>query len=208
MPDTNLLLFVTASLALIVVPGPDMIFILTRGVSQGRPAGLVSAAGVCSGNLVHTAFATVGLSAILAQSAVAFSMVKYAGAAYLVYLGVRTILDKEGFASPGHAERTRLATVFRQGLLSNILNPKVALFFLAFLPQFADPAAGSVGLQMLGFGVAFTIMGLAVLSVVALCSGALGVWLRSRPSFAGALRWLTGSVLVGLGLRLAVPERR
>jgi threonine/homoserine/homoserine lactone efflux protein len=208
MPDTNLLLFVTASLALIIVPGPDMIYVLTRGVSQGRVAGLVSAVGVCSGVLVHTAFAALGLSAILAQSALAFSVVKYAGAAYLFYLGVRTILDREGFAPPERAARARLQVVFRQGVLSNVLNPKVALFFLAFLPQFVDPAAGAAGLQMLGFGVAFTLMGLAVLSVVALTSGALGERLRSSPSLAGVLRWLTGSVLVALGLRLAIPERR
>ena len=115
MPDTNLLLFVTASLALIVVPGPDMIYVLTRGVSQGRAAGLVSAFGVCCGILVHTAFAAVGLSAILAQSALAFSVVKYAGAAYLFYLGVKTILDREGFAAPDRAERSRLSIVFQQG---------------------------------------------------------------------------------------------
>ena len=208
MPDTNLLLFVTASLALIVVPGPDMIYVLTRGVSQGRTAGLISATGVCCGVLVHTSFAAVGLSAILAQSALAFSVVKYAGAAYLLYLGVRTVLEREGFAAPERARRARLSIVFRQGILSNVLNPKVALFFLAFLPQFVDPAAGATGLQMLGFGMAFTLMGLAVLSVVALTSGVLGERLRSNPSFAGILRWLTGSVLVALGLRLAVPERR
>ena len=208
MPDTNLLLFVTASLALIVVPGPDMIYVLTRGVSQGRAAGLVSAVGVCSGLQVHTAFVALGLSAILAQSALAFSMVKYAGAAYLFYLGVRTMLDKEGFSAPDRAERTKLRVVFRQGVLSNVLNPKVALFFLAFLPQFVDPGAGTPGLQMLGFGFAFTLMGLAVLSIVALTSGALGERLKRSPSLASALRWLTGSVLVALGLRLAIPQRR
>ena len=185
-----------------------MIYVLTRGVSQGRPAGLVSAAGVCSGILVHTAFAAVGLSAILARSAVAFSVVKYAGAAYLVYLGVKTILDREGFVLPRQAQRAKLSVVFRQGVLSNVLNPKVALFFLAFLPQFVDPTTGATGLQMLAFGAAFTLISLVVMGVVALCSGALGEWLRGRPSFAGALRWLTGSVLVALGLRLAVPERR
>jgi threonine/homoserine/homoserine lactone efflux protein len=208
MPDTNLLLFVTASLALIVVPGPDMIYVLTRGASQGRAAGLVSAVGVCSGLQVHTAFAAVGLSAILAQSALAFSVVKYAGAAYLFFLGVRTILDRNGFSTPERAESARLGIVFRQGVLSNVLNPKVALFFLAFLPQFVDPAAGSAGLQMIGFGVAFTLMGLAVLSIVALASGVLGERLRRNSSFANVMRWLTGSVLVALGLRLAVPERR
>ena len=207
MPETNLLLFFTASLALILVPGPDMIYVITRGVSQGRPVGLLSAVGVCCGILVHTAFAAVGLSAILAQSALAFSVVKYVGAAYLVYLGVRTIVDREGFAAPGRAERARPSIVFRQGVLSNVLNPKVALFFLAFLPQFVGQS-GTTGLRMLALGVAFTLMTLVVLSVVALSSGALGEWLGSRPSFANALRWLTGSVLVALGLRLVVPERR
>jgi len=177
------------------------------GVSQGRLAGLVSAAGVCSGILVHTGFAAVGLSAILARSAVAFSVVKYAGAAYLVYLGVRMILDKEGFGEIGHAERASLVTIFRQGMLTNVLNPKVALFFLAFLPLFLDPTTGATGLRMLALGAAFTLMGLVFLSVVALSSGALGEWLGSRPALAGALRWLTGGVLVALGLRLAVPER-
>jgi threonine/homoserine/homoserine lactone efflux protein len=192
MPETNLLLFVTASMALIVVPGPDMVYVITRGVSQGRPAALVSAAGVCSGTLVHTVFAAVGLSAILAQSALAFSVVKYLGAAYLVYLGVRAVLDRDGFPAPERAERANLSVVFRQGVVSNLLNPKVALFFLAFLPQFVD----------------FTIMGLLVLCAVALFSGTLGEWLRSRPSFTSALRWLTGGVLVALGLKLAIPEQR
>jgi len=150
----------------------------------------------------------LGLSAILVQSALAFSVVKYAGAAYLFYLGVRTILDREGFAIPERAGRARLSVVFRQGVLSNVLNPKVALIFLAFLPQFVDPPAGAVGLQMLGFAVAFTFMGLAVLSVAGLTSGILGDRLRGSPSLAMILRWLTGSVLVALGLRLALPERR
>lgn len=208
MNDTNLLLFVTASLALILVPGPDMIYVLTRGLSQGRSAGLVSAAGVSSGALVHTAFAAVGLSAILAQSALAFSVVKYLGAAYLIYLGIRTILDRQALAVPDRAGRARLRVVFRQGVLSNVLNPKVALFFLAFLPQFVDPAGGASALQMLALGAAFALMGLAVLCIMALFSGALGDFLKSRPSFANALRWLSGGVLVALGLRLAVPNVR
>lgn len=208
MNDTNLLLFVTASLALILVPGPDMIYVLTRGLSQGRSAGLVSAAGVSSGALVHTAFAAVGLSAILAQSALAFSVVKYLGAAYLIYLGIRTILDRQALAVPDRAGRARLHVVFRQGVLSNVLNPKVALFFLAFLPQFVDPAGGASALQMLALGAAFALMGLAVLCIMALFSGALGDFLKSRPSFANALRWLSGGVLVALGLRLAVPNAR
>lgn len=207
MTETNLLLFVAASLALILVPGPDMIYVMTRGISQGKPAGLVSAVGVCCGILVHTAFAVIGLSAILAQSAVAFSLVKYVGAAYLVYLGIRTILDRDSFASPERTGRSKLAVVFRQGLLSNVLNPKVALFFLAFLPQFVDPAVASA-YQMLAFGSAFTLMTLAALTTVALAAGALGELLKRKAALTGALRWLSGSALVALGLRLALPERR
>ena len=121
---------------------------------------------------------------------------------------MRTILDREGFAVPERAGQARLWIVFRQGVLSNVLNPKVALFFLAFLPQFVDATAGAAGLQMVGFGFAFTLMGLAFLSAVALTSGVLGERLRHSPSLAGVLRWLTGSALVALGLRLAIPERR
>lgn len=207
MSNANLLLFFTASVALIMVPGPDMIYVLTRGISQGRVAGLVSAAGVCCGILVHTAFAAVGLSAVLTQSSLAFSVVKYLGAAYLVYLGVRTILSRESSFVARHNGRAKPWVVFRQGVLSNVLNPKVALFFLAFLPQFVDAGAGAAGLQMLAFGIAFTFMGLVIMGVVALFSGTVGEWIGGRPFFARLVRWLSGGVLVALGLRLVVPYR-
>ena len=141
MPETNLILFLTASLALIVAPGPDNILVLTRGIAQGRGAALVSAVGASVGLVVHSAFAAVGLSALLQQSATAYSMVKYAGAAYLIYLGIKTLLDRESFAVTGETAPARLGSVFFQAVVSNVLNPKVALFFLAFLPQFANPAA-------------------------------------------------------------------
>lgn len=208
--EVNLLLFLAASLALIATPGPDMIYVITRGVAQGRRAALISAWGVCSGLIVHTSFAAIGLSALLQRSAAAFQVVKYVGAAYLIYLGVRTLLDRENFAGirGGSAAAKRLKVIFLQGIASNVLNPKVALFFLAFLPQFVEPAAGSGALQMLLLGAVFAVLATSIFSVIALFCGDLGERLLSRPGFANALRWFTGSVLVGLGLRLALPDRR
>jgi threonine/homoserine/homoserine lactone efflux protein len=208
--EVNLILFLTASLALIATPGPDLIYVVTRGVAQGRRAALVSACGVCSGLVVHTSFAAIGLSALLARSAVAFSVVKYAGAAYLIYLGIKALLSRESLVATGEAApaASRLRGVFWQGVASNVLNPKVALFFLAFLAQFVGAGAGNAAVQMLVLGSIFALLGLVFLSFVAFFSGALGDWIGGRPNVAVALRWLTGSVLIGLGLRLALPERR
>jgi threonine/homoserine/homoserine lactone efflux protein len=207
--EANVTLFVAASLALIATPGPDMIYVLTRGVAQGRRAALVSACGVCSGLAVHTSFAAIGLSALLARSAVAFSVVKYAGTAYLIYLGIKTLSSKEPLAiSEEKRQTTGLGGAFLQGVVSNVLNPKVALFFLAFLPQFVSPDAGSAVGQMLVLGAVFAMLGLLFLTLVAYFSGSLGERLGGSPRFASALRWLSGSILVGLGLRLALPERR
>ncbi len=210
MTEVNLILFLTASLALIATPGPDLIYVVTRGVAQGRRAALVSACGVCSGLVVHTSFAAIGLSALLARSAVAFSVVKYAGAAYLIYLGIKALLSRESLVATGEAApaASRLRGVFWQGVASNVLNPKVALFFLAFLAQFVGAGAGNAAVQMLVLGSIFPLLGLVFLSFVAFFSGALGDWIGGRPNVAVALRWLTGSVLIGLGLRLALPERR
>ena len=208
LQEINLILFLTASLALIIAPGPDNILVLTRGITQGRGAALVSAAGASLGLVVHSVFAAVGLSTLLQQSATAFLVVKYAGAAYLIYLGIRTFLSKDGFVVSREAAPARLGSVFFQGVASNVLNPKVALFFLAFLPQFANPAAGDAAPQLLVLGLTFAFLTWLTFSVLGYFSGSLGGWLRSRASFADYLRWLTGSVLIGLGIRLALPERR
>jgi threonine/homoserine/homoserine lactone efflux protein len=207
--DTNLTLFIVASLALILTPGQDNIYVITRGIAGGRKVALVSAWGVCCGLVVHTVFAAVGLSAILAQSAVAFSVVKYVGAGYLIYLGVKTLLDRGSFAPPEgrEGESPSLKKVFLQGVVSNVLNPKVALFFLAFLPQFVDPGAGGGAPQFLALGAMFVLLSLVVTGVIAFFSGSLGGLLRTRPVFSNVLRWLTGCVLVGLGVRLALQRR-
>lgn len=206
--ELNLVLFLTASLALIIAPGPDNILVLTRGVTQGRGAALVSAAGASLGLVVHSIFAAVGLSALLAQSAVAFSVIKYVGAAYLIYLGIKVFLNREGFAVSSEATPVGLKSVFVQGVASNVLNPKVALFLLAFLPQFADPTVDSAAVQLLALGLTFALLTWMVFSAIGYFSGSLGNWLESRPGYANVLRWLTGGVLVGLGLRLAFSDRR
>ncbi|CAN5676427.1 LysE family translocator [soil metagenome] len=208
LQGTGFILFLTASVALIVTPGPDMIYVVTRGIAQGRAAGLVSAWGACSGLILHTMLASLGLSALLQSSVTAFTIVKYAGAAYLIYLGIKAFLNCEHFSVPQEsAAELQLKKVFLQGMLSNVLNPKIALFFLAFLPQFVSPALGSVALQMLVLGLIFTVLALLVFNVIACFSGTLGGWLTQKPAFADGLRWLTGSVLVGLGLRLALPNQ-
>ena len=210
MSHTALILFLTTSLLLILVPGPDMIYVVTRGVAQGRKASLISAAGVCTGICVHTTFAALGLSALLTRSAVAFSAVKYAGAAYLIYLGAKALLGREVLAAQeGSANVPCVGSLklYRQGVVSNVLNPKVALFFLAFLPQFVNKSGEGVGIQMLLLGLLFTLMTQAVLTGVALFSGTIGQWIRRKPGVARIVSRITGSVLIALGLRLTLPER-
>jgi threonine/homoserine/homoserine lactone efflux protein len=208
--DPNLALFVAASLALIATPGQDNIYILTRGIAQGRLAALVSAWGMCAGLLVHAGFAVIGLSAILASSALGFSVVKCTGVAYLVYLGLRMILSREGLTiSEGHGARSAsMRTVFLQGVASNVLNPKVALFFLAFLPQFASTDTGGSHLQFASLDLLFVVLALIVTILLALFCGTVGNWLKDRPSIAGALGKAAGGVLVALGVRLALSDAR
>ncbi|HEX2045734.1 MAG TPA: LysE family translocator, partial [Gaiellaceae bacterium] len=172
MPEgSTLLLFAGASLALLVVPGPAVLFIVARSVEHGRSAGLVSMLGVQVGALVHVAAAVLGISALLVQSAVAFSVVKYAGAGYLVYLGVRRLLDRGSAEATARGEAQAFARLFRQGIVVNVLNPKAALFFFAFLPQFVEPEAGAVALQMGLLGLLFVALALVSDGLYALAAG-------------------------------------
>ena len=201
MPDLGTLaLFGAASLALAVVPGPAVLYIVAQSVDQGRGAGLVSALGIASGGLVHVAAATVGLSSLLASSATAFTAVKYAGAAYLVILGIRRLLTRETIDDEiARAPRTR-RKLFVDGVVVNVLNPKTALFFIAFLPQFVDPDAGAATLQIFALGLIFALIALSSDALWALAAGTAGSWLRRSRWYLGAKRWVTGLVFVGLGL--------
>jgi threonine/homoserine/homoserine lactone efflux protein len=196
----NLALFAAASLALAVVPGPAVLYIVAQSVDQGRLAGLYSAVGISVGGLVHVAAATIGLSAILASSATAFTIVKYAGAAYLILLGIRRLLTREEVAEEiARTPRSR-RRLFVNGVVVNVLNPKTALFFLAFLPQFVDPNAGAASFQILLLGLLFVAIALCSDSLWALAAGTLGSWLRRSSWYLGIKRWLTGTVFVALGL--------
>ena len=200
MPDpSRLALFVGAALLLLVVPGPSVLYIVTQSVSHGRRAGIVSVAGITTGTLVHIAAATVGLSALLASSALAFDVVKYLGAAYLIVVGVRRLAGWER-ASGARARDTRdLGRLYRQGIVVNTLNPKTALFFLAFLPQFVDPGRGTPWLQILALGLLFAALGFFSDGAWALVAGTLGERLRRSRRFPAVQRYVSGSVFVGLG---------
>jgi len=205
---TNFTLFLVASWILIITPGPDMLYVITRGMSQGRAAGIFSALGVTLGILIHTVFAALGLAVLLQTSAVAFSIVKYIGAVYLIYLGLKAIKDKSSVVLDKQQKPVNFRVIFFQGTLSNVLNPKVALFFLAFLPQFVNQESGHVSLQMICLGMVFAFFGVIFLCTVGYFSGRIGHWLATRSHIADKLSWLTGCVLIGLGVRLAFTDRR
>ena len=197
---TTFALFAAATIVLLVVPGPAVLYIVTRSVAQGRGAGLVSVLGVHTGSLVHVAFAAVGVSALLYASATAFAMVKYAGAAYLVFLGLRKLLGR----APAAGELVETPAVpwrrlYGQGVVVNVLNPKTAIFFLAFLPQFVSPARGPVALQILVLGACFIALGVVSDGSYALLSSAMAGRLRRTPRARRALDRSSGVMLLGLG---------
>ena len=203
---STIALFSLAAVALAVVPGPAVAYIVTQSVDKGRRAGLVSALGVASGGIVHVAAAIVGLSALIASSATAFTAVKLVGAAYLIIVGIRRILgqDDEETTEAAPADLRRL---YRQGAVVNVLNPKTALFFLAFLPQFVDPDRGSVTLQIAVLGLLFAAIALVSDATYALLAGALAGRIRRTGTGARIRRYLTGGIFIALGVSAAAARR-
>ncbi len=195
-------LLALAALLLAVLPGPAVIYIVNRSLAQGRRAGVVSALGIATGGLVHMFAAALGVSAVLAASAVAFSVVKYAGAAYLVYLGFRTLRHGDDLQAVGLGPDPH-RKVYAQGVVVNILNPKTALFFLSFLPQFVDPGLGPAFPQLVVLGVVFIVVALASDMTYALAAAAIGRVLERRPGARRARRWVSATVLFGLGATAA-----
>ncbi|HKR96767.1 MAG TPA: LysE family translocator [Candidatus Angelobacter sp.] len=207
MPEkTAFLTFLFAAFMLNIAPGPDMLYVIGRSLGQGRKAGIVSALGIFVGCWVHILAAAFGIAALLRSSPVAFNVVRYAGAAYLVYLGIKMIVQRSNLAQQ-QPKPASLASIFRQGVITNVLNPKVALFFLAFLPQFVDAHRGSVVWQILLLGLIFNVGGTAVNLGVAYAGGTLGELLRRNARFARMQQWFTGLVFIGLGARLAWQRR-
>jgi threonine/homoserine/homoserine lactone efflux protein len=208
MPDRDaLLLFLATGLALNLTPGPDMLYVAARAASEGRAAGVASALGIAAGTLVHIALVALGLTALLNAVPVAYTVVRLAGAAYLVYLGVRALLRPSLLAERTLTPASRWV-VFRQGVVTNVLNPKVALFFLAFLPQFVDPAHGDAGLQVLALGLLFDTSGTLVNLAVAFGASGAAARLRRSARAARLLERATGALFIALGVRLALAGRR
>ena len=201
--------FAAASLALLIVPGPSVLYIVTRSMDQGRAAGLVSVLGIHTGSIVHVAAAALGVSAILASSAVAFGVVKYVGAAYLIWLGIRALWERRDDRPGGFGrERSSLRRVYAQGVVVNVLNPKTGLFFLAFLPQFVDVSKGSVTVQVLLLGITFILLGFLSDGTYAVLSARVSSAIASRRRAGVARRWLPGITLIGLGVASAFTGRR
>lgn len=204
MPDIGLFLIAAALLAL--APGPDIVYVLTRGIAEGRRAGFAAALGFATGVIFHTALAALGIAALIRSSEFAFSLVRYAGAAYLVYLGVRTLMSRGGVELGNSNSSITLWKVYKQSVIGNALNPKVTLFFLSFLPQFINVNAGHVELQMVLLGVLFMMETVIIFGAIAFFSGSIGDRLRSNPAIATRLNMFAGIIFVALGIRVAWPE--
>ncbi|MBB3233299.1 LysE family translocator [Phyllobacterium endophyticum] len=209
MPDLTLWgLFVMASLVLLLTPGPAVLYIVARSVEQGKAAGLVSVLGIHLGTIVHITAAAVGLSALIMSSALAFAVVKYLGAAYLVWIGIRTLLAKDPHPEAPAVPAEPLRRVFRDGFVVNLFNPKTAIFFLAFLPQFVDPARGALHWQILVLGLTFMVLGIISDGIFALIAGAAGDFLRRNRRFLRLQRWFAGTSFIGLGVTAALATRK
>lgn len=206
MTATTLLYFLGASIALSLAPGPDNIFVITQGIARGRKAAIVTALGMCSGVSVHTTAAAFGISALFYSSMVAFNTVKYAGAAYLLYLAYKTLRERSAIRLAQADDRPGSA-LFKRGFIMNVLNPKVAMFFLAFLPQFVSPTASHFALQMLLLGFIFMLQALVIFCLIGYFSGSIGNLILTRPRIGKYFDFLTAGVFASLGIRLALAER-
>ncbi|HUQ27259.1 MAG TPA: LysE family translocator [Usitatibacter sp.] len=204
MPD--IALFLVASALLAIAPGPDIVYVLTRGIAQGARAGIAAALGFATGCIFHTVLAAVGIAALIRSSDLAFDLVRYAGAAYLVWIGIQALRHRSSFSIEATRERKALATIYRQSVIGNMLNPKVTLFFLAFLPQFVNSQAGHVGTQMAILGGVFMAVTVAVFSAVAIFSGWIGDWVRAKPAIGERLNVFAGVTFIALGIRVALPD--
>lgn len=208
MPDVNsLLLFMAATIALNLTPGPDMLYVIARSVGQGRAAGIASALGITAGCFVHIFAVTFGLASLMIAVPTTYEIVKFAGAAYLIYLGVRTLTTRQSKKAETPIKEASLRTIFLQGVVTNVLNPKVALFFLAFLPQFVNRNS-NVAAQIILLGVLFNTSGTTVNVIVALVASYTGIQFKNRIGNSSMFRWLTGGIFIGLGVRLALLERK
>jgi threonine/homoserine/homoserine lactone efflux protein len=203
----TLFLYTIGAAVIIIAPGPDFLYVTARGMAQGRKAGILSAAGISMGLLIHTLLAALGLSAVLNASRMAFDVLKYIGAAYLFYLGFKALTAQNGFMHSETGTSCDTTAVFRQGVLTNVLNPKAMITFMAFIPQFMRPEEGNSTIQVFLLGGIIALLAILWFGLVGYFAGSLGRWLLKRQSVQRALRWVTGGMLMGLGVKLALSKR-
>jgi threonine/homoserine/homoserine lactone efflux protein len=199
--------FIAASAALTLLPGPDILFVLTQSISQGKKAGVATASGLCTGIIVHTTAAALGISALIYKSALAFELVKYAGAAYLLYLAWSTFKESGELVSSAPVRENNSYALYRRGIFMNVLNPKVALFFLAFLPQFVNVNAGNIPMQMIFLGVIFMIQAWLIFSAISISAGAIGDKLFQKKGISKYINWGKAGIFTLLGIKLAFSHK-
>lgn len=207
MDGTGFLAFLGVSVLLTIAPGPDNLFVITQGLTRGKKAAVVTAMGMCCGNSVHTLAAALGISAVMYASAVAFAVMKYAGAAYLLYMAITALIESPGDAGKAASGPANMLAMFRRGFVMNILNPKVAIFFLAFLPQFVQKGDPHPALTMVFLGAVFAAQAVVIFGLIGWFSGAIGGYVLENPRLSRLFSLLTAGVLGALGIRLALAER-
>lgn len=204
---SQLIYFVAATVAFTILPGPDMIFVTTQSISDGKKAGIASALGLCTGILFHTTAAAVGISVILYKSALAFSIVKYLGAAYLIYLALKALKEGNYLLSSDSIKETDYIRLYKRGIFMNLLNPKVSLFFLAFLPQFVNFQTGNVSTQMIVLGIIVMIQAIVVFSIVATFAGSIGSKILDLPKVGLYVNWMKAGIFSVIGIKLALSHK-
>ncbi len=202
----NYKLFLLSSIMIVAIPGQDFLYVMSRGMALGKKAGVISAIGISAGLMVHTLLAAFGLSVIIQTSAVAYMLIQYFGAAYLVYLGVKTLRTK-GELNAEKPTKVNSKNIFMQGVLTNVFNPKAVLVFIAFLPQFVDVHLSNPVSQLLFLGVTLSVVAVAWFSLVGYFAGFIGTFIKKNKSIQNVIRILSGSVLIGLGIRLAMQKK-
>lgn len=205
--QSQLIYFIAASAALTILPGPDILFVLTQSISHGKTAGIATASGLCTGVLVHTTAAALGISALVYKSALAFEIVKYAGAAYLLYLAWQALKESEELISSAPAQETNAFALYKRGIFMNVLNPKVALFFLAFLPQFANIGSGNVPMQIIFLGTIFMAQAWLIFSAISVFAGTIGNKITQKPGIGKYINWGKAGIFTIIGFKLAQSHK-
>ncbi len=205
--QSQLIYFIAASAALTLLPGPDILFVLTQSISQGKKAGVATASGLCTGVLVHTTAAALGISALIYESALAFEIVKYAGAAYLLYLAWHALKESEELISSAPVREADAFALYRRGIFMNVLNPKVALFFLAFLPQFVNIDSGNVPMQMIFLGIIFMVQAWLIFSLISVFAGTVGEKIVQKPGIGRYINWGKAGIFTVIGVKLALSHK-